>query len=73
MERPRIEIDEYVRRLEHRRLDVIASIEAARDPHSLASREMVFRPARRALGALWRTVTAHADMPSRESRVRSSS
>ena len=73
MERSRSEIDECVRRLDLRRLDAVAMIKVPRDLRGLAWRGTMFRPARRALGALWRAVVVHADMPSRESRERSSS
>jgi hypothetical protein len=61
MERSRTDIDEYVRRLDRRRLDSVQATEVARDLKALAWREMILRPAGRALLALWRGLTAHAE------------
>lgn len=61
MERPRTEIDETVRRRERRRLDPFAAGDAARGRRTVALRWMVVRPVRRALVALWRGFTAHAE------------
>ena len=70
MERSRTEIDENVRRRERRHVDPFVASEGARDRRAVALRWIVIRPLRRALVALWRRFTAHAEPAPRPRRSR---